>query len=470
MSKASLFNTVVEGGYCIGCGACAALDASGIDVAFTELGTYCAITAVPVAQQAVDPEDVCPFSDASIDEDELSASLFPQAEKDAQIGRYLSTYAGWVEEGEYRAHGSSGGLVTWIAAQLLDSGMIDGVAHVSPRQPTPNDERLFTYTISRDSKSLRAGSKSRYYPVEMSEVLREIARVPGRYVVIGLPCFIKAVRLLQRNSRLFSERIAYTIGLVCGHLKSSRYAELLAWQMGVKPGELKEIDFRLKLNGRSANNYAVSVRSSADRAQMIKPVSDLFGCDWGAGLLKYKACDFCDDVVAETADVSVGDAWLPEYVSDSRGTNVLVIRAAWAQRLVADGMSSNKLALDSITPHALAKSQAAGLRHRREGLRYRLRQARSLNTWAPRKRFTEGDTTLPHDVQRKYALRSILAMKSQTAFAQAREKSDLNIFYAALAPYLSEYSPLVKRPLSGAGAKKRCRSLRRWLAFLFSKH
>ena len=36
------------------------------------------------------------------------------------------------------------------------------------------------------------------------------------------------------------------------------------------------------------------------------------------------ACEFCDDVVGETADMSVGDAWLPGYVSDWRGTSVVV--------------------------------------------------------------------------------------------------------------------------------------------------
>lgn len=40
----------------------------------------------------------------------------------------------------------------------------------------------------------------------------------------------------------------------------------------------------------------------------------------------YKACDFCDDVFAETADIALGDAWLPEYVQDGNGTNVVVTR------------------------------------------------------------------------------------------------------------------------------------------------
>jgi coenzyme F420-reducing hydrogenase beta subunit len=32
-------------------------------------------------------------------------------------------------------------------------------------------------------------------------------------------------------------------------------------------------------------------------------------------------------VLAETADVTVGDAWLPEYIKDGLGTNIITIRS-----------------------------------------------------------------------------------------------------------------------------------------------
>ena len=32
--------------------------------------------------------------------------------------------------------------------------------------------------------------------------------------------------------------------------------------------------------------------------------------DWGMGIFKLGACDYCDDIVGETADISFGDAWL----------------------------------------------------------------------------------------------------------------------------------------------------------------
>jgi coenzyme F420-reducing hydrogenase beta subunit len=41
---------------------------------------------------------------------------------------------------------------------------------------------------------------------------------------------------------------------------------------------------------------------------------------WGTGLFKSNACDFCDDVTTELADVSL-DAWIP-YNKDGLGNSV----------------------------------------------------------------------------------------------------------------------------------------------------
>ena len=41
--------------------------------------------------------------------------------------------------------------------------------------------------------------------------------------------------------------------------------------------------------------------------------------DWGAGFFQNPACDWCDDVVAETADIAFGDAWVEPYSSRRPG-------------------------------------------------------------------------------------------------------------------------------------------------------
>lgn len=73
------------------------------------------------------------------------------------------------------------------------------MAHVVPVEDPQAENRFFRYRIACTEEEIRAGAKSRYYPVELSEVLQTIRAVPGCYAVVGVPCFIKAFQLLRRE-------------------------------------------------------------------------------------------------------------------------------------------------------------------------------------------------------------------------------------------------------------------------------
>jgi coenzyme F420 hydrogenase subunit beta len=85
-------------------------------------------------------------------------------------------------------------------------------------------------------------AKSAYHPVSLSAALESIRSNPGRYLVTGVPCFVKGQRLLAKQEALFAERISYTVGLICGGMKSGAYAEAIAWEQGIVPPDLESID------------------------------------------------------------------------------------------------------------------------------------------------------------------------------------------------------------------------------------
>jgi coenzyme F420 hydrogenase subunit beta len=231
----SIQNTVIRGGFCVGCGACSVIKGSNYRIALDDYGRYQAIINNNHKTNINEGDilKVCPFSGVGQDENQLSETLFDKSMPvDKGIGKYLSLYAGYVAEDNYRATGSSGGIVTWMLIQLLHSHKIDAAIHVTQNSSSDNNESvLFKYSISRCEEEIKNGAKSRYYPVEMSSVLKRVLDEPGRYAIVGVPCFIKAVRLLMQNNEILNERIAFCISLVCGHLKSTRFAELMATQM-----------------------------------------------------------------------------------------------------------------------------------------------------------------------------------------------------------------------------------------------
>lgn len=302
------------------------------------------------------------------DEDRIASQRFPApAFTDASIGNHEAAFVGYASEPGFRENGSSGGMSSWMAAELLDRGLVDGVAHVVPAEGVAR----FSYRISRSSENIRQGAKSRYYPVHMADVIDEIRAVPGRYAIIGIPCFIKAIHLLCAEDRLVRERIAYTIGLFCGHMKSARFADSFAWQLGVEPGEIAWLDYRKKDPGRPASWYTAEL-TLGDGRQVSRDWWRLVDGDWGAGFFQNAACNFCDDVVAETADIAMGDAWVEPYASDGRGTNVVIVRSPELLAIIESARAAARLALEPVDSAFVTATQAAGLRHRREGLAYRL--------------------------------------------------------------------------------------------------
>ncbi len=404
---------IARAGLCIGCGACAEPGR----MAWDRYGQLEPSGPDPW-RRARDPKfaRICPFSLHARDEDVIAAELFPAAPHiDDRIGRYQAAYVGHAAEEDFRANGSSGGMVSWVATELLRRGLVDGVAHVAPQSPREGDGRLFAYRIARSFDALHEGAKSRYYPVELSGVLDEIRHIPGRYAVIGVPCFIKAVQLLRREEPVLRERIVFTLGLYCGHMKSARMIESFAMQMGAEPERIERAEFRVKDPCRPANWYRTEVTLS-DGSTRAEDWWHLVDGDWGSGFFQHSACNFCDDVVAETADISFGDAWVEPWSSDGRGTNVVLVRSALLDAMLREGVAEGRLALAPVDRDFVVATQAAGFRQRREGLSWRLSRAHPPVV----KRVAPGSARLTLRRRLIYAMRMSISRWSHRMFALAR--------------------------------------------------
>jgi hypothetical protein len=225
---------------------------------------------------------------------------------------------------------------------------------------------------------------------------------------------------------------------VCGHLKSERFAAMFAWQMGLHPSRISGFDFRVKNETGRANQYSVRALGQSkdgapfDRTQQNK---NFFGYLWSHGFFKYRACDYCDDVMGETADITVGDAWLPGFVDDPQGSNVVIARHRRIEEIVRRAIAEGRLALAPMSVDNAAKSQDAGLRHRRLGLAVRLARAEGQKRWAPPKRFH--DARLTRRQRWVYVVREIMAERSHEAFQQALDAGRFDVFARRMIPYMA---------------------------------
>lgn len=423
--------------YCIGCGSCAFVNPN-FRIVKNDDGCYQA-TFSDSCHDFSETSQICPFASGD-DENTVASDLFAHVNGihyNKFLGYYFSTYVGYVVADGFRNRGSSGGMVSWLAAVMLEEGLVDKIIHV---KDGPDPEHMYTYQISSNVDELETGAKSKYYPVEMSQVLRYVMNHDARYLFIGIPCFVKTIRLLCRHNDVLNQRIRYCVGLVCGHLKSDFFAKSEAWEAGVPLSDMERVDFRYKTPGTPASDYAVNIRQRRSSIPVLKRTAELSTTDWGLGYFKYNACDYCDDVLAETADVTFGDAWLPQYVNDSNGSNVVVVRNPDIEDLLRKRIG--ELHLINATVDEVYKSQAGGFRHRREGLQYRLWVHSQRGEWIPTKRVQPTLKDLSEKRKNIYAMRTVLKNESFVAFREAVDANDFHVFVRHMKPFIRHYQKI----------------------------
>ena len=199
-------------------------------------------------------------------------------------------------------------------------------------------------------------------------------------------------------------------------MKSAAMVESFAWQLGTELKRVQALDYRIKDETRPANWYRAHL-DLEDGANAEQDWWHFADGDWGAGFFQNPACNWCDDVVAETADIAFGDAWVEPYSSDGRGTNVAVVRSKELKSMIEQGRAEGRLSLEEVDADFIVRTQAAGLRHRRDGLAYRL-------TWragrvAPPKR-VEPSAALPIRRKLVYRMRYWIARLSHPMVRFAR--------------------------------------------------
>ncbi len=367
---------VVNDGRCSGCGACSVASLGSLKMTRQNNGTYLPVqikSNVPTEAQSVCPFTLKQDRPPRIQIGHGKAGAGSQTEN--LIGAFNSLGVGRISANEVW-ESSSGGLTTWLLLALLKLKLIDGVVHLGSGNDSSPGE-LFSYKISTSETQVLRNRGTKYYASTIERAFKDLEALPGRFAFVGVPCFVNAVDNLRLQSSEWSEKIRYTIGLVCGHLKSQLYSEALAWQLGIEPSKLSSVDFRVKKRTGSPLDYQFGARSSSGD-WVTKDSAKLLGANWGHSAFSLSACNSCTDLFAYTSDVTFGDAWLPEYQREPRGTNIVVIRNSEFLEIFNSGLSKGEIEWDLIKPEKVLESQSGGIAHRIVG--YVIRNRGSKNS------------------------------------------------------------------------------------------
>ena len=381
---------IVANDYCIGCGVCAGIcPAHVLEMEFNDFGEY---QPIEKKEGCLPKCDLClrgcPFWNQDDNEDTYAQVMFgtePGIKHCRDTGYYLECYAGYSNVDDHRVHGASGGMATWLLETLLKEKFVDYVICVTHN---PSPEKLYKFVVLNSVEEIRSASRSCYYPVELSEVIEFILQNEGRYAIIGLPCFIKGIRLAARSSVKLKRRITFLVGLVCGQMKSTYFSAYLCALKGGDPRYMNYCQFRIKDAKRDANDFGFAFNCTKGSVQS----GTIFwkeGMDkvWINGFFKLNACNYCDDVFAELADVVLMDAWLDRYIKDPKGTNLILFRNSTLRDIVLNGSTEGEMHLELSTIEDVIQSQQAVINIKRNHLAHKLQIAKVLGQkYLPEKR------------------------------------------------------------------------------------
>lgn len=351
----NVFTAVVANDLCSGCGVCAGVAPCSMHMVCNRAGEYVPAPPTECSDCGLCVR-VCPF-----------ASPLP-CPAPSPLGNALAHYVGYMADADHRARAASGGLTTGVLTELLRRGAVDGIVAVTPAH---DPGTLFRAAILDDPAQVMLSAKSRYYPIEFSDILRQVRAQRKRYAVVALPCTVRALRLAQAACPWLAESLRYIIGLTCGHGVSKHYTSFLSHLAGLRPEQVTEVDYRGKAATR-ADEYLFRAGTGARHGRPLASARGPVGAVWTGYFFSLNACHYCEDLFAEHADLSVMDAWLPQYASDPRGHSIVCVRNEALHDLLQDMAHGETVVLQPLAEEQVLASQAVALRFKSERLAARL--------------------------------------------------------------------------------------------------
>lgn len=281
---------------------------------------------------------------------EKSKLLFATGnEKDnTYLGRYLNCYKGYSTEYDIRFHSASGGCLSQFLIWLLEKGEIDGAVVTKFRNDAPMTPQTF---IARTKEEILSGKSSKYCVVSMEGILTEIKKTSGRYVVVGLPCHIHAIRKCMDVDKTIREKIVGCFAIYCSSNKTMNSQRYLLYRYGVDKKALK--DFAYRDNGCLGSMYF----RDGNGQNIVEPIYYL---DYYLGMRAFFSvprCGLCNDFFGELADVSFGDLNRGKADDDPVGINTLITRSKQWDNLLKQCVEEGALHLESIDEESMVNAQ-----------------------------------------------------------------------------------------------------------------
>jgi coenzyme F420 hydrogenase subunit beta len=276
-------------------------------------------------------------------------------------GPVLQTWIGYSNDEGIRSRGTSGGLITGLLVYLLESGKIDGALIIGPNNSHPLQHDIM---IARTRAEIESSWGSKYYPMPLGERFDELIHKTEKYAVVLLGCHMRALRLMERRIPRLRTSVVLRIGIICGYCSGFKATVDQAQEWNIQNlHQITRIDYR---DGKWPGNVRIQAAPIDKQRVIYEFLARL-------PFTTNHRCMICSDLMNETADITLGDAWLKELTTrKDEGWSVMAVRNPAVIPLIEAARADGALYLEEVDTATFIRSQEKPMRYKKHALKARL--------------------------------------------------------------------------------------------------
>lgn len=299
--------------------------------------------------------------------EQLTRKDWSDSEISAMLGIHQRCVLAYAADNAWRERSASGGAVSVILTQLLQSGQIDGaLVNEAYVESGIVKNRFF---IAHTTDELRRAQGSKYQTVHFtSQALPLIRAFEGKLAVVALPCDAAILRRLCEKEETLKAKIHSIITLFCAHTSQPELTKRIVDRVTAQEN-LPLTDFHYK-SGHWRGNMTFTFGPEHTTLQIPYGRYSLyqnlfFFCD--------RKCLNCHDQFGYAGDISAGDIWLESMKTETIKHTALIARTNRGSQILAECEASGALVVKESTANFILQGQSRTARcHYNTSARHRV--------------------------------------------------------------------------------------------------
>lgn len=339
--------SVVKGRLCCSCGACEFIcPVNAIKIEETKGGFLYPTINKDLCNKCGLCRKVCPS---------IKLNFVKEQRKDfkSSEGNVLDSFVGISTNNEIYQNSQSGGIVTSILLYLLENNKIDYA--ITTEMKSGNPPRAIP-KISKNIDELLQSQKSKYSPIPINTLFKEIDQVDGKVAIVALPCQVHGIYNILEYKPYLRDKIKIIIGLVCDRVMTNYAIDFLIDYSDISSSNEMNLIYRDKtINGYPGD---IRIQSKGNNDELLESKFRMYIKNY----FTPPRCRICYDKMNSFSDIVVCDPHGIDDIDRRKGESVAIVRTQNGFEIFKSALNMKYIKCKKIDYNDIYNGQAMNLK------------------------------------------------------------------------------------------------------------